>query len=166
MAALQDCEKQCGNKTSCYTTCISKWGSQNATSLWKCMLDHNCTDAVSTAIARTRNIQQCISTRCDSKWAACQKDMKCLPAFIECELNCGKKALCWPICLSTFSSQPALELSSCAQTNYCVNVLSDILMMTSKPTKWQWSFKISYIKSFLSQFLASLQVKEVLLLGH
>lgn len=135
MAALQDCEKQCGNKTTCYTTCLSKWGSPNATSLWKCMLEHNCPDAVSTAIARTQRIQQCISDKCESKWTACRKDISCLPAFEECELRCDKKAICWPLCLSSFSSKTAIDLSTCSQTNKCVTFLSNILMMSSKPHK-------------------------------
>lgn len=44
----QDCEKECGNSTFCYTTCLAKKGCSNATAFWKRVIDKDCLNIVST----------------------------------------------------------------------------------------------------------------------
>ena len=40
--ALQDCQKQCGDKKTCYATCLAKKGSQTAISVAKCADANKC----------------------------------------------------------------------------------------------------------------------------
>nr|BAJ95050.1 predicted protein [Hordeum vulgare subsp. vulgare] len=121
---LQDCDKECGNSTTCFTTCLSKKGNANAVSFWKCILDNNCIDAVqSTAVATLGDPQQCIEEKCPTQWAACQKDPKCIPALQDCEKKCGTKTSCWTLCLPGKGSQAAIDTAKCAQANGCVGMV-------------------------------------------
>jgi hypothetical protein len=123
-AALQDCEKECVNNTSCYSPCLAKKGNANASNLWKCIVDNNCLSAVesSTAVA-VADPQQCIEEKCPNQWAACQKDAKCIPALQDCEKKCGTKSSCWALCLPGKGSQAAIDVAKCAQANGCVGMI-------------------------------------------
>ena len=123
-AALQDCEKECLNNTSCYTTCIAKKGNPNASNFWKCIVDNDCFNQVSTALKPFgADPQQCIEEKCPTQWAACQKDPKCVPALDDCEKKCGSKVSCWTLCLPAKGSQAAIDVAKCAQANNCMPAL-------------------------------------------
>ena len=116
--ALQDCERECGQNRTCYGNCIAKKGNPSASAFWQCIVDNNCFDSVSTAVA-VQDPQQCIEEKCPTQWAACQKDPKCKPALDDCDKKCGDKVSCWTLCLASKGSQAATDVAKCAQANDC-----------------------------------------------
>jgi hypothetical protein len=132
MPAIQDCEKKCGTKSSCWTFCLPTKGSQAAIDLAKCAQANGCLGVVpevqSTAVALSADPQQCIEEKCPTQWAACQKDPKCIPALQDCEAKCGSKISCWTLCLPSKGSQAAIDVGKCAQANNC---LPNIILTTA-----------------------------------
>jgi hypothetical protein len=121
--ALQDCQKKCGTKASCWEFCLPSKGSQAAIDVAKCAQKNNCLQAKpeekSTAIALA-DPQQCIEQKCPNEWATCQKDSKCVPALQDCQKKCGTKETCWEFCLPSKGSQAAIDVAKCAQKNNCL----------------------------------------------
>jgi hypothetical protein len=117
--ALDDCEKKCGTKPSCWTLCLPSKGSQAAIDVAKCAQAQGCDKAkVETAVA-IATPQDCIEQKCPTQWAACQKDPKCKPALDDCEKKCGTKPSCWTLCLPSKGSQAAIDVAKCAQAQGC-----------------------------------------------
>ena len=126
--ALDECEKKCGGKVSCWTLCLPGKGSQAAIDVAKCAQANNCMPAVelkeiSTEVVEIGDPQSCIEEKCPNQWAACQKDSKCVPALQDCEKKCGTKSSCWSLCLPTKGSQAAIDVAKCAQSNHCVGMV-------------------------------------------
>jgi hypothetical protein len=112
------------NNTACYTTCLAKKGNANAANFWKCIIDNDCFNKVSTALKPFgADPQQCIEAKCPNQWATCQKDPKCVPALQDCEAKCGSKVSCWTLCLPGKGSQAAIDVAKCAQANNCLPAL-------------------------------------------
>ena len=61
LAALQDCERECTDNQTCWSTCLAKKGNPAASTLWKCIIDNDCLNKVEaeTAVALT-DPQQCV----------------------------------------------------------------------------------------------------------
>ena len=72
IATLQDCERSCGNDTSCWTNCLAQKGNAPASAFWKCILDHNCFNNTSTISAKNvEDPTECIKEKCPTQYAAC-----------------------------------------------------------------------------------------------
>lgn len=131
LPAIQDCEKKCGTKTSCWQLCLPSKGSQAAIDVAKCAAANHCmssveapveVEEVSTAVAViVGDPTECIKEHCPSQYEHCQKDSKCLPALQDCEKKCGTKTSCWQFCLPSKGSQAAIDVAKCAASNHCLS---------------------------------------------
>jgi len=117
--ALQECEKKCGSKTSCWSLCLPSKGSQAAIDVAKCASANGCVGMIPSTALALATPQECIEAKCPNQWAACQKDPKCGPALEDCEKKCGTKASCWTLCLPSKGSQAAIDVAKCAQAQGC-----------------------------------------------
>ena len=61
LAALQDCERECTDNQTCWSTCLAKKGNPAASTLWKCIIDNDCLNKVEAETAVTlTDPQQCV----------------------------------------------------------------------------------------------------------
>ena len=77
LPALQDCQKKCGTKTSCWTLCLPSKGSQAAIDVAKCAQANNCLTLVPAfefCMTRSCSLQH---TNCLSNWSCRQSLLKC-----------------------------------------------------------------------------------------
>jgi len=72
--ALQECEKKCGSKTSCWSLCLPSKGSQAAIDVAKCASANGCVGMIPSTALAVATPQECIEAKCPNQWAACQKD--------------------------------------------------------------------------------------------
>ena len=119
LRALNECEHECKDNQTCWSSCISRKGSPAATAFWTCVVDYDCMNKVSTAVA-LKDPQQCIEEKCPKQWAACQKDPKCVPTLEKCQKKCGTKQSCWELCLAGEKDQAATDVAKCAAANDCL----------------------------------------------
>ena len=116
LRTLQDCERQCQDNQTCWTTCIAQKGNAPASAFWKCVLDNDCLNKV-TAVA-VKDPLPCIKEKCPNEWAVCEKDPACPDLLQKCSDKCGTKETCWALCLGSHSD--AVNVAKCAQKNGCV----------------------------------------------
>lgn len=87
--ALQNCEKKCGTKQSCWQLCLPSKGSQAAIDVAKCAAANHCLEAIEEreekpTVLMLTDPQECIQEKCPTQWDHCQKDPKCIPALQDC----------------------------------------------------------------------------------
>jgi len=122
--ALQDCADKCPESLSCFNTCLAGKNNAAAINLWKCIVDNDCLNQISTEVAVDPT--DCIKEKCPNEYAACEKDPKCLPALEACEKKCGTSTSCWTMCLGTKGSQAAINVAKCASANHCMGSSPDV----------------------------------------
>uniref|UniRef100_A0A1J3EP34 Uncharacterized protein n=1 Tax=Noccaea caerulescens TaxID=107243 RepID=A0A1J3EP34_NOCCA len=124
--ALQDCEKKCGTKTSCWTLCLPGKGSQAAIDVAKCAQSNGCVGMVP-SIEETRialaTPQECIEQKCHDQLAACAKDPKCFTTLQDCEKECGNSTTCFTTCLSKKGNANAVSFWKCILDNNCIDAV-------------------------------------------
>ena len=87
--ALQDCEKKCGTKTSCWTLCLPSKGSQAAIDVAKCADSNHCLGSASETRLALATPDECIMKYCKSEEEACVNDRRCVATLDECDRRCN-----------------------------------------------------------------------------
>ena len=82
--ALQDCEKKCGTKSSCWSLCLLTKGSQAAIDVAKCAQSNHCDGMAPSTALVLATPQQCIEEHCKDQLHACRRDPKCFAALQDC----------------------------------------------------------------------------------
>ena len=133
LPALEDCEKKCGTKSSCWTFCLPGKGSQAAIDTAKCASANGCVGSVpSTDLAISAPID-CIETHCKSQLQTCSKDVKCFPAMQDCEKQCGNSTSCYTTCLAGKGNTNATNLWKCIMDNNCINAITAVAVADPIP---------------------------------
>jgi hypothetical protein len=119
--ALQDCQKKCGTKSSCWTLCLPSKGSQAAIDTAKCAQAEKCVGLVPSTDVAITTPQECIETHCRDQVIACSKDPKCFPALQDCEKECQNNTACFTTCISKKGNANAANFWKCIVDNDCFN---------------------------------------------
>ena len=119
--ALQDCEKKCGTKTSCWTLCLPSKGSQAAIDVAKCADSNHCLGSASETRLALATPDECIMKYCKSEEEACVNDRRCVATLDECDRRCNTNLTCWNSCLSRLGSKNASDYFACVIKNDCIN---------------------------------------------
>ena len=115
--ALQDCQKKCGTKPSCWEFCLPSKGSQAAIDVAKCAQKNNC---LTTPLA-AHPFEQCMSKQCSSAFSECLLDETCRSEL----RTCRNPAKVWDFsfeCLVIRSefSEKLKTFFSCAGESKCI----------------------------------------------
>ena len=123
--ALQDCEKKCGTKTSCWTFCLPSKGSQAAIDVAKCADANKCLGSVSKTALALSTPDECIMKYCKTEEEACVNDRKCVGTLDFCDNRCNTNLTCWNDCVNRSRDQNAQNYFACIIKNDCLNKLEE-----------------------------------------
>ena len=118
LRALQDCEHECNDNQTCWTNCVAKKGNAPASAFWKCVVDNDCLNQVSKAVAIT-SPRECIDKYCMNEKQACEKNQKCLHVLDVCGKICLQDVDCWGRCLKEEKSDVADIYVKCIVDHDC-----------------------------------------------
>ena len=136
---LQDCEKKCGTKQSCWELCLGGKKDNEATNVAKCAAKNDCLkgsaiEIMETAVALV-SPQDCIREKCPSQAQACQKDPACLRALQDCEHECNNNQTCWSNCVAKKGNPAASAFWKCIIDNDCLNQVESTAVAVRDPQK-------------------------------
>jgi hypothetical protein len=123
--ALQDCEKKCDTKVSCWTLCLGTKGSQAAIDVAKCAQANNCDKAVEVSLALATP-QECIEKYCKNEQDACRHDHRCIFTLDHCHKECASNDSCWKHCLDNANNTNADKFMKCFVEHNCSSAVEKV----------------------------------------
>ena len=120
-AALQDCEKKCGTKASCWALCLPSKGSQAAIDVANCAQKNGCDKQASQTDIALNGPQECIEKYCKNEEQLCEHDRRCIFTLQHCDDRCNTTESCWKDCLEKAKCPNATHYIKCIVDNKCLN---------------------------------------------
>ncbi len=122
--ALQDCEKKCGTKQSCWEFCLPG-KSSTAVDVAKCAASNKCLGSVSKTALALSTPDECIMKYCKTEEEYCVNDRRCVGTLDFCDNRCNTNLTCWNDCVNRSRDQNAQNYFSCIIKNDCLNKLEE-----------------------------------------
>ena len=123
--ALQDCQKKCGVKQSCWEICLAGKHDQAAVDVAKCAAANDCLTETRLAVI-LKTPQECIEKYCKDEEQTCEHDRGCVRTLDECAHKCHKDDACWKQCLTDHKNTNATVYIKCIVDHDCMNQVEKV----------------------------------------